>query len=142
MLVDYWAKLKSQDSSTATCEGEEVGISTHRSMFVYKNPTLAERAELSVQHPGIDWKKFPPAPDDGGDTFLTDFFNEFCDNSKQTSFHTASNIDAAIGLFGIGRPWLVVDRNVFVQSDGAVNYRGEYNAHPHPLSPLYQPSFS
>ena len=98
-------------------------------MYVYKNPTLKERAEISQKYPEVDWSKFPPAPDQSekkdecGDEFLTDYFNEFCDNAKQTAFHTASGMDAAIKLFVKSRPWLNVERKMFVQSDGAVNYR-------------------
>ena len=39
-------------------------------MFVYRNPTTEERAEISKEHGGVDWSSFPAPPDKGGLTFL------------------------------------------------------------------------
>lgn len=123
LLVDYWAKLKAQDSSTETCGGGEAGISVHGLMFIYLNPSSIERKQISECFPEVDWDRFGPASDEGGDKFLNDYLNEFSDNSKQTAYHTACGINAGIEMFMAGRPWLRKDRSMFLQSDGAINYR-------------------
>ena len=79
---------------------------------------------MKEKYPGveIDWSTFPPAVDEGGPFYLEQFFNEFCDNARQDSYHTASGIKAAILNFVKTRPWLDKNRRCFLQSDGAVNY--------------------
>ena len=123
VLMDYWAKINAQKSSTAVCEGNQVGISAHGMMFVYPNPTVAERAEIDRKHGKIDWEKFGPAPEDGGTKLLEEHFNIFCDDAKQDAFHTKSEIDATFDVFLEGRPWLKVAHRAVVQSDQAGNYR-------------------
>jgi hypothetical protein len=97
-------------------------------VFLYRNLSKAERVAVSKDHPEVDWSTFPPATDEvdvdgkAGPFYLEQFFNEFSDNSKQDSFHTASGIQAGILNFVKSRPWLDEKRRCFLQSDGAVNY--------------------
>ena len=73
--------------------------------------------------PQVSWTEFPPPVDEGGPFYLEQFFNEFCDNSKQDCYRTASGIKAAIiKLFVQTRSWLDEKRRCFLQSDGVVNY--------------------
>ena len=125
LLVDYWANVGiAQAGGTACCEGSTMGLSAHGSMFVYRNPSLAERAEISKESPDVDWKKFGAASDEaGGKTYLEEHFNVYCDDAKQNSFHTKSVMEATIKAFVKRRPWLKTGRNAFVQSDNAANYR-------------------
>lgn len=97
-------------------------ISAHGLVFLYRNLAKTEREQVCRDHPQVNWTLFPPAVDEGGPFYLEQFFNEFCDNSKQDSYHTAAGIKAAIKLFVQTRPWLDEKRRCFLQSDGAVNY--------------------
>ena len=124
LLVDYWAKVGiSKPGGTACCEGDSIGLSAHGSMFVYRNPTTEERAEISKEHGGVDWSSFPAPPDKGGLTFLEEHAIAYCDDAKQNQFHTKSVIEATVRAFVVARPWLGKDRVSFGQSDGASNYR-------------------
>ena len=125
LLVDYWAKIGiAKAGGTACCEGSTMGLSAHGSMFVYKNPSTTERADISKKYPDVKWADFGPASDEeGGRANLEEHFNAYCDDAKQNSFHTKSVMEATIKEFARGRPWLKIGRNAFVQSDNAANYR-------------------
>ena len=123
ILMDYWAKIDVLKESTACCEGNQVGISAHGILFVYRNPTTEQRAAIDQKYGNVMWIKFGPSPDEGGATFLEEHFNVYCDDSKQTNFHTRSNIDASIEVFLKSRPWLKNKRRGFAMSDQANNYR-------------------
>ena len=124
-LVDYWAKLTpGKAGGRATCEGDSAGLSAHGTMFVYRNPTLAERGEIDKQYGDVDWSLFGPAADEeGAPSLLEEHFNTYCDDSRQGSFHTKSVLEATISLFLVGRPWLAAKRKARLQSDNATNYR-------------------
>ena len=125
LLVDYWAKVSiGKAGGTACCEGDSVGLSAHGAMFVYRNPSIAERAILSLTHIDIDWSLFGRASDeDGGLAYLEEHFNAYCDDAKQNNFHTKSVLDATLGVFLEARPWLRDARKGRMQSDNAPNYR-------------------
>ena len=124
VLMDYWAKFNSRKADVACCEGNQIGISTHGMMFIYLNPSVAERAEIDREHGPQQWERFGPARDEaGGLRFLEENFNVFCDDAKQGTFHTQSEVEATIRAFLAGRPWLDRSRCAFVQSDNASNYR-------------------
>jgi hypothetical protein len=128
LLVDYWAKIGiAKKGGTALCEGDSKGLSAHWSMFVYRNPTLEERRGISQQYDTssrtIDWSKFSAAPDDGGLTFLEEHYDVYSNDAKQNNYHTKSVLDATIASFLRERPWLAENRQSFVQSDNAANYR-------------------
>ena len=90
-LMDYWAKLPSQKSTTATCEGNQIGISAHGMMFIHKNPTKAERDAIDRKFGKIIWERFGPASDEvGGKATLEEHINMVCDDAKQNVFHTKS----------------------------------------------------
>lgn len=91
-------------------------------VFLYRNLTSAERAAVSKDNPDLDWSTFPPAVDEDGPFYLERFLNEFCDNAKQDSYHTAAGIQLGINNFVEACPWLDKERRCFLQSDGAVNY--------------------
>jgi len=124
LLADYWTKIGiSKAGGTACCEGDSVGLSAHGGMFVYRNPTTAERAEISREH-GVDWAQYPPPPDaEGGLAFLEEHMVAYCDDAKQDQFHTKSGIEATVACFVKARPWLGKERVSHGQSDGASNYR-------------------
>ena len=89
LLVDYWAKLGIvKAGGAACCEGDSVGISAHGSMFVYKNPTKAEREAISLQYEGVGWSEFPKPPDEGGAAYCEEHAAAYCDDAKQDQFHT------------------------------------------------------
>lgn len=117
----YYCAVKSHMTSHL-CIFIYIRISTHGCMFIFRNPNKAQRAEISKDYPEVNWDEFGPAPEDGGNEFLEVFINMFCDNAKQTSFHTASGLDIAFKMFLSGRPWLNDNRVAFLQSDGANNY--------------------
>jgi hypothetical protein len=124
LLVDYWAKISiGKAGGTATCEGDSKGLSAHGSMFVYRNPTTAQRAAISLKLGGFDWEPFGLAPDEGGLSLLEEHINVYCDDAKQNNFHTKSMLDATVANFITARPWLNSGRKAFVQSDKASNYR-------------------
>ena len=73
-----------RQSSTATCEGNQIGISAHGIMFVHRNPTTAERAEIDEKFGPVDWAHFGPASDEeDGLAFLEEHHNALCDDAKQ-----------------------------------------------------------
>lgn len=125
LLVDYWAKVSiGKAGGTACCEGDSVGLSAHGAMFVYRNPSIPERARLSLVHTDIDWSLFGPASDeDGGLKYLEEHFNAYCDDAKQNNFHTKSALDATTDMFLKARPWLRDARKGRMQSDNVSNYR-------------------
>ena len=83
-LSDYWAKLQSQKSATATCEGNQVGISAHGMMFIFRNLSLAERAAVDAEYGEQDWTQFGPATDEpGGLSFLEEHHPAISDDAKQ-----------------------------------------------------------
>ena len=146
-LMDYWAKLQSQKSATATCEGNQIGISAHGMMFVHKNPTKAERDIIDNEVGKIDWELFGPASDQGGKAMLEEHINMVSDDAKQNVFHTKSGTthlvhthicihthtyipesvtEATINVFLESRPWLHrTGRKSAMQSDNASNYRDQ-----------------
>ena len=83
-LSDYWAKLQSQKSATATCEGNQVGISAHGMMFIFRNLSLMERAAVDAEYGEQDWTQFGPATDEpGGLSFLEEHHPAISDDAKQ-----------------------------------------------------------
>lgn len=93
-------------------------------MFVYRNPSAAQRREISAKHGAINWTLFGPASDEeDGTAFLEEHFNVFSDDAKQNSYHTKSVIDASLATFLESRPWLRGAREGRFQSDNACNYR-------------------
>ena len=57
-------------------------------MFVYRNPTKAQRAGISKQHKSFDWKPFGPASDKvGGLALVEEHHNSYCDDAKQNAFY-------------------------------------------------------
>jgi len=123
ILMDYWAKISCTKRDTACCEGNQIGMSAHGMVFIYPNPTLAQRATIDAKYGPQPWDKFGPAPDEGGLRFLEEHFSVFCDDAKQGAFHTASEVEAAMRVFRVGRPWMNTLRRVMCQSDYASNYR-------------------
>lgn len=76
LLMDYWAKIPiRKEGGTACCEGDSVGLSAHGSMFVYRNPSEAERKEIDAEYGPIEWARFGPSPEMGGLYFLEDHLN-------------------------------------------------------------------
>ena len=124
-IQDYWAKWQPRKAGgTACCEGDQVGISAHGMLFIYKNPTRAEREAIDKKFGNQPWENFGPAGDeDGAPHFLEEVFDTFADDAKQTTFHTKSNMEATIAVFLAGRPWLAEERRAFIKSDGASNYK-------------------
>lgn len=113
------AKLLAHFASTATCESIGKGISVLGCMLVHRNPTLDERKAISDLHPGFDWEPFGKAPDDKedpGPPLLVEFMNLIDQNADQTSFHTASTLNAAFKKFKTARPWFTKERSFYVQS--------------------------
>ena len=102
-----------------------MGISAHGILFVYRNPTTEQREEIDQKYGNVMWIKFGPSPDEGGATFLEEHFKVYCDDSKQTNFHTRSNIDASIEVFLKSRSWLKYKRLGFAMFDQANNYSTE-----------------
>ena len=93
-------------------------------LFIYKNPTRAEREAIDKKFGNQPWENFGPAGDeDGAPHFLEEVFDIFADDAKQTTFHTKSNMEATIAVFLAGRPWLAEERRAFIKSDGASNYK-------------------
>ena len=93
-------------------------------MFVYRNPSRAERAKIDAEYGPRDWSPFGPASDEEfGLMFLEEHVNTYCDDPKQNAYHTKSLLDAVISLFLEGRPWIEGGREARVQSDSASNYR-------------------
>ena len=125
VLMDYWAKIPVAKRSTACCEGGQgqIGMSAHGAMMVYRNPSNAQRAQIDAVYGPVDWELFGPSPEDGGVSFFEEHFNFFCDDAKQGTFHTQSEVEALTRLFLVGRPWLREERRAMVQSDNASNYR-------------------
>jgi hypothetical protein len=126
LLVDYWAKVGiGKKGGTACCEGDQVGLSAHGGMFVYRNPTKKQRTDIDAKHGlgVVGWSLFGAASDDGGLEFLEEHFNVYCDDAKQNNYHTKSVLDASIAVFVEGRPWLSGARLARMQSDQAPNYR-------------------
>ena len=53
-------------------------------MFVHRNPTTAERAEIDEKFGPVDWAHFGPASDEeDGLAFLEEHHNALCDDAKQ-----------------------------------------------------------
>ena len=121
---------------TACCEGDQVGISAHGMLFIYKNPTRAEREAIDKKFGNQPWENFGPAGDeDGAPHFLEEVFDIFADDAKQTTFHTKSNMEATIAVFLAGRPWLAEERRAFIKSDGASNLvQGTHNRTRYPCN--------
>jgi hypothetical protein len=123
VLVDYWAKLPARLKDTGCCENLGKGISVLGTMFVYRNPNVAEREDISKKNPGFDWAPFGTAPDDAespGSPDLVEFINLVDQNASQTAYHTACSMKAAFEQFKAGRPWFKdKERCFYVQSDGA-----------------------
>ena len=97
-------------------------------MFVFRNPSAAERRKISKLYGGskvaIDWATLGPACDEeGGLAYIEEHFNVYSDDSKQNNYHTKSVLDATIAAFINARPWLAANRSSFMQSDNAANYR-------------------
>lgn len=123
VLMNYWAKFNSRKADVACCEGNQIDISTHGMMFIYLNPSVAERVQIDREHGPQQWEHFGARDEAGGLRFLEENFNVFCDDAKQGTFHTQSEVEAMIRAFLAGRPWLDRSRCAFVQSDNASNYR-------------------
>jgi hypothetical protein len=123
VLVDYWAKLPARLKDTGCCENLGKGISVLGTMFVSRNPNMAERLAISEENPDFDWAPFGTAPDDTeepGAGELVEFINLVDQNATQTAYHTACSMNAAFAKFKQGRPWFKNrKRCFFVQSDGA-----------------------
>ena len=124
-LSDYWAKLQSQKSATATCEGNQIGISAHGMMFIHRNLSLEERAEVDAKYGEQDWTQFGPATDEpGGLSFLEEHHAAISDDAKQNVFHTKSVIESCVQRFLSNKPWIdPLGRLGAHQSDNASNYR-------------------
>jgi hypothetical protein len=129
LLIDYWAQIPlGKKGGTATCEGNSIGLSAHGSMFVYRNPTIAQRRWIDEMFVPIDWSLFGPASDEeGGLAYLEEHFNVYCDDAKQNNYHTKSVLDASIATFLEGRPWLRGSREARVKSSQVTN---PHNTHP------------
>jgi hypothetical protein len=82
--VDYSAKIGvGKKGGTTTCEGDQIGLSAHGSMFVYRNPASDERAEINKAHGKINWELFSPPPEKGGLKFLEEYVNYCYGDAKQ-----------------------------------------------------------
>jgi len=73
----------SRKSSTATCEGSQIGISAHGFMFIHRNLTRDQRADVDKEHGEQDWEHFGPATDEGGHTFLEEHIIPLSNDAKQ-----------------------------------------------------------
>jgi hypothetical protein len=123
VLVDYWAKLPARLKDTGCCENLGKGISVLGTMFIYRNPNVAERSQISQENDDFDWTPFGTAPDDvdsPGSPDLVEFINLVDQNASQTAYHTACSMRVAFDEFKEARPWFKNKKRCFyVQSDGA-----------------------
>lgn len=120
-LRDYWGKLKPSKFMNAVCEQTQAGISVHGSMIIFRNPTKAQRSEVTAEYSDFEgWAEFPDAADDGGPEFLCVHMHVIADDAKQNSFHLQSVLELQYTKLKKALPWL--SGGGFVQSDGASNY--------------------
>ena len=124
VLSDYWAKIPSQKFYVGTCEGNQIGISVHGMMFIFRNPTVAERLFIDQKYGAQQWDKIGPAADEeGGLSMLEANYNSVGDDAKQDVFATHSQVEAATREFVAAHVWLDAPRRSMSQSDNASNYR-------------------